>query len=98
MPATIRNSVDFPDPFSPMRPIHSPLDTTKETSVNTRRSWKVFDTASTRRCTEKTEGNVIEGNLKCWKEACRAVRRRHRSCEHLNAHLCTVARGDSQAH
>ena len=39
-PAMIRSSVDLPEPFSPMMPTRSSAETTKETSVSTRRSAK----------------------------------------------------------
>jgi len=32
VPARIRNNVDFPEPFGPIRPIRSPSETVKETS------------------------------------------------------------------
>src|SRR5699024_6073259 len=48
-PAAIRSSVLFPEPFSPISPVHRPAGTTRETSVSTRREPKEQETPSIRR-------------------------------------------------
>jgi hypothetical protein len=48
-PARILSSVDFPEPFSPSRPVGVPAGTVSEMSVSTRRAPKRWEMPSARR-------------------------------------------------